>query len=327
MKIMKSSGPLLSIIFALVFVASPARAWDSLGHMIIAQIADDQLTPEARAAIGESLARFNEAKKGEFPSDDATYDMVTASCWMDDIRALRDKYDFGKWHYINLPFNKDGAPAPDGEHEPNVLWGTQRCADIISGKVEDPMVDKDQALAMLLHLAGDTHQPLHTTNRNNDAGGNRVRLENVELTKEEALFGKRKESNLHAFWDSSYRRTFSGQTSGVLYDAPLYDKDKPVTGHAVAKDLIRKEADALKQKYPPSVITEQKDVAGWVQESHEAGYEFAYGKLPNQSTTGNSALVDESYVTSARDLAQKRLAMAGYRLGALLNNLYASPAR
>ncbi|MFM8719225.1 MAG: S1/P1 nuclease, partial [Chthoniobacterales bacterium] len=178
------------------------------------------------------------------------------------------------------------------------------------------------ALAMLLHLAGDTHQPMHTTNRNNDAGGNKVELKGVELTKEEKLFSKKQEANLHAFWDSSYRRVFRGTKAGVLYETPIYDKEKPVTGHAAAKDPIRREADAIMKKYPPSVVTEQKDVAGWVQESHEAGYELAYGKLPNQSKTGDSARVDERYVTSARDLAQQRVAMAGYRLGALLNQLY-----
>ena len=306
---------------SLLAAISPLQAWDSLGHMLITQIASEQLTPEAKAAVEESLARFNAAKKGEFPSDAADYDFVTASCWMDDIRALRDKYDFGKWHYINLPFNEEGTPAPDGEYEPNVLWGVQRCADIIAGKTEDPSVDKDQALVMLLHLAGDTHQPMHTTNRNNDAGGNRVELKSVELTKEEELFSKKKEANLHAFWDSSYRRVWRDGKARVLYDAPIYDKEKPVTGHAAAMDLIRKEADVIQKKYPASIVTEQKDVGGWVQESHEAGYELSYGQLPNQSKTGDSARVDERYVTASRELAQKRVAMAGYRLGAMLNEL------
>ncbi|MFM8788500.1 MAG: S1/P1 nuclease [Chthoniobacterales bacterium] len=310
------------VVFVLLAFSPASRAWDSLGHMLIAQIAEDQLTPEARTAIGESMTRFNEAKKGEFPSDDSTYDMVTASCWMDDIRALREKYDFGKWHYINLPLGDQETPLSESEYEPNVRWGVQRCEDIIAGKAEDPQIDKDQALAMLLHLAGDTHQPMHTTNRNNDAGGNKVELKGVELTKEEKLFSKKQEANLHAFWDSSYRRVFRGTKAGVLYETPIYDKEKPVTGHAAAKDPIRREADAIMKKYPPSVVTEQKEVAGWVQESHEAGYELAYGKLPNQSKTGDSARVDERYVTSARDLAQQRVAMAGYRLGALLNQLY-----
>lgn len=313
---------LLCLAF-LVAAASGALAWDSLGHMLVAQIASGQLAPEARAAVDKALERFNEEKKNDWPSENTPYDIVTGACWMDDIRALRDKYDFGKWHYVNLPFNHEGTPAPDGEYEPNVIWGVQRCIDIISGQAEDPSIDKDQALVMLLHLAGDTHQPLHTTNRNNDAGGNKVALKNVELTKEEEMFSKHKEANLHAFWDSSYRRAFRDGKSGVLYEAPLYEKEKPVNGHAAAKDLIRREADTIEKKYPPSVVTEQKDVAGWVQESHEAGYDLGYGKLPDQSPTGNSAEVDERYVTSARELAQKRVAQAGYRLGALLNRLYA----
>jgi hypothetical protein len=321
----KTPNILLIALMTLVFRVSPASAWDSLGHMLIAQIAEDQLTPEARAAIDQSMARFNEAKRGEFPSDEGTYNMVTASCWMDDIRSLRDKYDFGPWHYINLPLNEQETPLSESEYEPNVRWGVQRCADIISGKAEDPQIDKDQALVMLLHLAGDTHQPMHTANRNNDLGGNKVELKGVELTKEEKLFSKKQEANLHAFWDSSYRRVFRGTKAEVLYEALLYDKDKPVTGHAAEKDLIRREADAIMKKYPPTVVTEEKDVAGWVQESHDAGYEVAYGKLPNQSKTGDSARVDEHYVSAARDLAQQRVAIAGYRLGALLNQIYGAP--
>jgi hypothetical protein len=36
---------------------NPAGARDSLGHLLITQIAEDQLTPESRAAIAESTAR------------------------------------------------------------------------------------------------------------------------------------------------------------------------------------------------------------------------------------------------------------------------------
>ena len=316
------------LVFAgvLLSCASIVRAWDSIGHLLITQIAEDQLTPEARSAIEESMARFNAAKRGEFPSDDATYDMVTASCWMDDIRALREKYNFDRWHYINLSIGGQEIPLNESEHEPNVRWGVQRCVEIISGKAESPRIDRDQALVMLLHLVGDAHQPMHTANRNNDLGGNRVRLENVDMTAEEKLFSKRSESNLHAFWDSSYRRVFRDGKAGVLYEAPVRDKDKPVSGHAAAKKLARREADALKAKYPPSVVDGQKDAAAWVQESHEAGYESAYGKLPNQSRTGDSARVDRHYVTASRELAQKRVAMAGYRLGAMLNELLATKA-
>ena len=318
---MKTFRNLLLSGAALLAAASCASAWDSLGHMLVSQIAWDQLTPKAREALTGAAVRFDASKKGDWPDDKASYDAVTAACWMDDIRSFREKYDFGKWHYINLPFTHDGLPAPDGESEPNVAWGIQRCTDIISGKAEDPAIDRDQALMMLAHLVGDVHQPLHTTNRNNDAGGNRVILKNVEKTQEEQLFGKGKNVNLHAFWDSAYRRTFRNGKAEVLYEAPVYDIGKPLSGHGAAEAMIRREAQAIEKKYPPSIITAKAEPAEWAKESHGEGYDFGYGKLPDQSPTGAAARVDENYVTTARDIAQKRIAMAGYRLGALLNEL------
>lgn len=188
------------LIFRGLFLAAfpLALAWASLGHMLITQIASEQLMPAAQAAIDESMGPFNAAKNGEFTSDD------TPSCGLNDSRQIR----FRQVALHQSAFQCRRRPAPDGEHEPNVFWGVQCCTDIISGKAEDPTVDKGQVLVMLLHLAGDTHQPMHTTNCNNDAGGNRVELKGVELTKAEEFFSRYKKVNLHAFWDSSYRRTF-----------------------------------------------------------------------------------------------------------------------
>jgi len=323
---MKYSKAILSLVLILLFHASPARAWDSLGHMIIAQIAGDQLTSETRAAIDQAMARFNEAKKGEFPSDEATYNMVTASCWMDDARALPAKYSFGPWHYVNLPYTPEGLPEPDGGKEPNVIWAINHCTDIIEGKTEDSAVNRDQALVMLLHLEGDAHQPLHTTNRGGDLGGNRVTLENEELSKEEKLFGRSADGNLHAFWDSSYRRIFSDGKAKVAYEAPFYDKEKPIAGHASASEIIRREASVIEKKYPPTFLTDQKDPEGWAHESHAVGYELGYGKLSGDVSPDHKAKLDEHYVTAARHVAEQRIAMAGYRLGAMLNRLYGGTA-
>jgi len=177
-------------------------------------------------------------------------------------------------------------------------------------------------LVMLLHLEGDAHQPLHTTNRGGDLGGNRVPLKNEELSEEEKLFGKSPDGNLHTFWDSSYRRIFSEGKAKVAYEAPFYDKEKPVTGHASASEIIRREASAIENKYPSTVLTDQKDPDGWAHESHAVGYELGYGKLSADPSPDHKANLDERYVAAARDAAEKRIAVAGYRLGELLNHLY-----
>lgn len=313
------------VVVGLLFLSRPALAWDSLGHMLITQIAWERLTPEAKAAVEEALARFNEEKKSDRGTPDEPYDFVTASCWMDDARGLPEKYDFGPWHYVNLPFTADGLPTPTAEAGPNVIWGIDRCLEIIAGRTEDPAVNRDQALVMLLHLAGDIHQPLHTISRGGDAGGNRLMVPNVERSKEEKLYGKSRWSNLHAFWDSAYRRTFRRGQASLLYEALLYDRERPAAGHAAGRELIKREAAALVKKYPPPAETAPADAAAWAHESHAIGYETGYGKLPDNSPTGTFAKLDERYVNAAREAAAQRVALAGYRLGDLINGLV-SPA-
>ena len=45
------------------------------------------------------------------------------------------------------------------------------------------------------------------------------------------------------------------------------------------------------------------------------GYDLAYGKLPD----GKPVVLGQSYVDAARTCAEKRIALAGYRIAALLN--------
>lgn len=305
----------------MLLAARPATAWDSVGHMLIAQIAQERLSPAAKVSAEDLLRQFNEAKKGDRTPSDEPYDFVTASCWMDDVRSLPTKYSFGPWHYVNLPFNSDGMPEPGESEGPNLIWALQHCADILAGKAQDPAVDRPQALVMLLHLAGDAHQPLHATNRGGDAGGNKVALTNAEKSDEENLFGRGRDSNLHAFWDSAYRRVFREGKASVAYEPPFYDAARPVAGHRSALETVRREAKAIATKYPAPA--DQKTPAQWVHDSHAAGYALGYEKLPGGS--GSKAQVDARYVDGAREEAQRDVAMAGRRLGALLNSLLGTP--
>lgn len=319
---MRAFAVLTGACTLLFFTAGIAHAWDSVGHMLIAQIAQDQLSPAAKASAEELLRQFNEGKKGDRMPADEPYDFVVASCWMDDIRSLPTKYNFGPWHYVNLPFNADGLPEPSSGEGPNLIWALQHCSDILEGKAQDPSIDRAQALVMLLHLAGDAHQPLHATNRGGDAGGNRVALPNVEKSDEENLFGRGRESNLHAFWDSAYRRIFRDGKARVAYEPPLYDEARPVVGHRSASEAVRREAKVIEGKFPPPV--DQKTPEAWVHDSHATGYDLGYEKLPGGSS--KKILLDARYVDSAREASQRAVATAGYRLGALLNGLLAPRA-
>jgi hypothetical protein len=313
---------LAAAIGALTLAALPsARAWDPIGHMLVAQIAYDQLTPAAKAGVAAALARFN----AKDTPHDAPYDPVTIACWMDDIRARTapEFKQYAVWHYVNLPFTADGLPVPDASAGPNVILGIQTVEDILAGKTVNPAIDRDQAFVMLEHLVGDIHQPLHTTSRGEDAGGNKVKVANLKDPLADLIFTKG--GNLHFFWDSSYRRVARNGFATVLYEAPIHDRATPVAGHTAFEPTIRAEATALEKKYPPAIVTEQGDALSWAKESHALGFAFAYGKLP--ATSGAQPVkLPADYVEAARDIAEKRIALAGYRLGALLNQYFATPA-
>ena len=300
------------LIAVLVFVSMMpfARAWDPLGHMLTMKIAYNGLTPKARAELDAAVARFN-AKA----NPDAPYDAVTAACWMDDVRGSTK--EFNEWHYVDLPFTREGMPIPEGTREkPDAIWALGRCEDIVKGGAEEPGIDRDQALVMLLHLAGDIHQPLHAT-EHHDFGGNRLQIANLKDVEADLLFSKG--GNLHFFWDSAYRREFRDGEAGVSYFAPLFARLTPVAGHRDARKIVDREASELQKKYPPESFGDVKsgDPVAWALESHALGYDLAYGKLP----AGKPAVLDKDYVEASRACAEKRIALAGYRIAALLNRL------
>ncbi len=313
---------LLPTLFGAALLAAsilPARAWDPVGHMLVSQIACDQLTPAAKAQLDAAIARFDTK---DHPHD-RPYDSVTAACWMDDIRSRPDTKPFAAWHYVTLPFTPEGLPAPDGSSGPNVIWGIQKCEAILAGRETDPAIDKDMAIVILIHLVGDVHQPLHTTSRGEDLGGNKVKIANLKDPLVDLIFSKG--NNLHFFWDSSYRRVYRQGDATVLYEPPLHERAKPVAGHLAAMDIIRREATALEKKYPRAMFREQGDAASWAKESHGYGYDLGYQKLP--TTSGDRPVkLTQAYVDAARACAEQRIVIAGYRLGNLLNEILVTPA-
>jgi hypothetical protein len=298
----------------LAFSLLPARAWDPLGHMLIAQIAWDNLTPTARAQLDELLTHFNAKDK-----PDAPYTFVTAACWMDDIRPRPEMKHYAPWHYVNLPFTAEGLPIPDPAAGPNAINGIQKATAIVEGRQTDAAIDKDTATMILIHLVGDIHQPLHATSKPDDAGGNKTRVDNLKDPLADLVFSKG--GNLHFFWDSAYRRIYKEGYATVFFEAPIHDRATPVAGHTASLPLVRAQATAIEKKYPPSILREQGDAVSWALESHAIGFDLGYQKLPSASGSRPVKLT-ESYVKVAQAAAEKRIALAGYRLAALLNAFY-----
>ncbi len=154
--------------------ASPAFAWGSKGHRIVAAIAETQLSDTARKRIKELLPQGTT--------------LAEASTWPD--KAGRQIPDMDPYHFINFP--KD-ANTYDQQRDCKlrnciieaIAWYIQ-----VLKSPEAPRNEKRTALRFVGHLVGDIHQPLHAGFAE-DRCGNSV----------DVRFNGRKE-NLHSLWDT-----------------------------------------------------------------------------------------------------------------------------
>jgi S1/P1 Nuclease len=87
---------------------------------------------------------------------------MQASRWADDIRSQDKAQNRLSWHYVNLPFKPEEQPANVQVREPelvNVLTAMAENESVVNN--ENNPERKAIALAWLVHLVGDIHQPLH----------------------------------------------------------------------------------------------------------------------------------------------------------------------
>lgn len=166
---------LLATVITLSFFPQRTMAWGSEGHAIVAKIAMQYLTPDARKNVLEVL--------GNMPVD-------TAANWMDIMRPNRD-YDFMKpWHYIDFGRDKQYEPSTDENIVNRIIitYNELRHKQVLcSGQIR-------MDLLVLFHLMGDLSQPLHT-GYDDDLGGNRRPVQYDTL-----------KTNLHHFWDEDIIR-------------------------------------------------------------------------------------------------------------------------
>jgi hypothetical protein len=256
-------------------------AWGVVGHRVVARLAWAQMTPAARTHAATVL--------GESPGTghDA---FVSAATWADEVRPARpETYN---WHFVDIPVGK--APYDAARDCPSTERGDCVIAAIARARVElvdanRPAALKAESLKFLIHFVGDLHQPLHTID-NHDRGGNDVIV--AALRGDEG-----RPTNLHAAWDT-----------GLI-------NLSPETESARAERLL---ADLRRRRVAIGL-----DVVTWVEESHAIGRRVVYN-YPSFSLTGpgpDAIALNDAYRKTAVAEIDRRLQLAGARLGALLNSL------
>ena len=284
----------LLLLLCLTLITPLAQAWNAAGHRLTAVIAWQQLAPDTQQWISRALARHpDHARWVERARSNAPRDVFAeAATWPDDIRDDPRFYDERRDPPTPaLPGLSDTARHKNWHYVDLAENGQPRKGEL------DRQIERlsqllrstakpaqiSYALPWLLHLVGDIHQPLHV-GRQGDAGGNDFAIENP--------FNKRRPfSNLHSYWDD-------------LPGPPWLRGER-----------LMKSANWLRDNFPAPV---QGSVALWRGESHalhaEAYPETVGSLLP---------IVTESFQQRARDIANQRVVAAGYRLGGLLEEIYA----
>jgi hypothetical protein len=156
-------------------MAQTVSAWGVDGHRLIGDLAQQQLSPKARAEIGRLLSLEPGATLGSIAN------------WADDHRSAAD----APWHYVNFPRN-GGCRfdlVRDCAQGQCVVAAIDRQAAILGARGTD--ADRLKALKYVVHFVADVHQPLHAGFAD-DRGGNTVQLQ---------AYGRG--TNLHAVWDTA----------------------------------------------------------------------------------------------------------------------------
>jgi len=166
----------LALGVAIIYAPLQTMAWGTNGHRISGQIAEDHLTPKARAAVkailGESVAM--------------------ASNWADFIKSDPTYNYLYNWHFVDFD-RKLAYPEMVEflEHDKSANAYTELkelIADI--QKKDISKENKLLYLRMIIHITEDIHQPMHTAHAS-DKGGNDFKVN---------WFSK--PTNLHSIWDT-----------------------------------------------------------------------------------------------------------------------------
>ncbi len=323
---MKRRNYLLFAVIALLAQPAVSFAWNAAGHMLIALVAYEHLSPpqrEAMVALLKKHPRFKEDFLDRMPPDviaqsasiQDEWIFLNAAVWPDIARGfkgdLRAKYHHSQWHYINTPIfltdaDRDAMQShlpvpterewsPSAHPDPqNIAQAYRKCMrDLSDPKVND--ADKAVALCWVLHLVGDIHQPLHACalfSRDQfpggDHGGNFILLDGDKA--------------LHSYWDGLMGSDTSLSTLNKL-DSELRK--------SLDEDRMGSEAD--------------RDMSfdHWIDESFKTASEQVYTAemrhivKENKAPTGKKGIhvgsLSAAYEKEARATAQRRILDAGYR--------------
>lgn len=282
--------------FAIFLHAGSVFAWGANGHRITAKIGEDNLTSVAAERLKDIVG------------DQSLALMAT---WPDFVRSFSEYDCFKPWHFLTVDdgtsiddarsvrpnrsgscdmdsFNALGMPANVVDaitYFSDILDGdAQKAADFaqmlkVNGAAPYNGSIEQTALALVVHLVGDVHQPLHV-GKGPDRGGNTITVD---------WFGEN--MKLHEVWD----------------EALIERQELSYTEFAAF----------LEQRFGTTDMGDYGDGSqSWAQES--VGYRGAVYDFGGNAAY-NVPRLEYKYAAKQDRLIKERLYQGGMRLSAVLN--------
>jgi phage tail protein X len=278
----------LLIALALIFAPTPALAWWEYGHETVATIAWLKASPHTRAEIDRLL---RQARLLDTPTCPART-IEQASVWPDCIKTLGERFSYASpWHYQNVdvcrPFDQASA-CRDGNC---ISAQIERNMRLLANR-QLPVRERIFALAFVVHLLGDLHQPMHAGDRG-DLGGNRLAMSY-------GLIAGR--TNLHTIWDG-------------------YLADRGISQSAGGPRGI------LSELNPEQLATMRTGtVTDWARESWQVSHDFAYATALadpcGPSPPPERPVMSEETTRRLVPVVRQQVARGGLRLARLLDEAF-----
>jgi hypothetical protein len=297
---------------------SVAFAWDDAGHKITAWIAWNQMTPPVRAKVSEILLTAPEDShlSAYFATDSRSLDarqrelFMIASTWPDIVRDRRfpnryQRYHRGNWHYINTFWKKENGKFVMLElQDVDAGRATEKLYEFEKAIADPNLSDADKAIAIawILHIIGDIHQPLHASGRvteqepRGDLGGNLFLLTPEGTPRDQQV-------NLHWFWDS------------------IVGRNVPREHDACDDSYLPQFVGGFWARHPAVKYSDIKDgkFDEWQLESVRLAMEEVF-----PDTLVRNQMPSDEYKRNAMRVSEERIALAGHRIAAMLNRIFGS---
>lgn len=270
----------------LALVPAPAQAWGFYAHRQTAAIAEANVSPEVRARIRALLAH----EKALGTPDCPLKTLQDAAVWADCVRSESWRWGYtAAWHYRTAPICEAFDPRSRCAGGNCVTAQITRAHRVLADE-RLPAAIRLEALAFMVHFAGDVHMPLHSGDHD-DQGGNARR----------AAYGIKPGLNLHSIWD------------GPLAERAISDPADPVVRRYTADERA-----GLAGGTPDDWGRESWEIArGFVYPAAFHTDDVCAGPLPQETT------LSQEDIERAVPIARRRVVQAGLRIASLLESAFA----